>query len=136
MSLVQYFYLYLLTIPIFFLIDLLWLGVIAKDFYQTKLATFLGPVNWTAAIIFYLLFIIGILIFAVVPALEAESLTKAVLLGALFGFFAYATYELTNLATLQNWPISVVLVDLVWGAVLSGSVAAISYFFGRHFLSL
>jgi uncharacterized membrane protein len=114
---------------------MLWLGVIAKGFYQDKLIAFLGPVNWTAAIIFYLIFIVGILIFAVVPALEAQSLLKAVMLGALFGFFTYATYDLTNLATLKDWPMVVVLVDIVWGAVLSGSVATASFFIGRSLFS-
>lgn len=131
MSLLQFAYLYLLTIPVFFLIDMLWLGVLAKGFYQDKLGGFLGPINWTAAIIFYLIFIVGILIFAVAPALESQSLAKAVVLGALFGFFTYATYDLTNLATLKDWPIIVVVVDIVWGAVLSGSVAAVSYLIGK-----
>ncbi len=132
MSVLQYVYLYLLTIPVFFAIDMLWLGVIAKDFYQEKLVDFLGPVNWTAAIIFYLIFIVGVLIFAVVPALESQSLTKALVLGALFGFFAYATYDLTNLATLKDWPLSIVVVDMLWGAVLSGSVATASYIIGKN----
>lgn len=131
MSLIQFVYLYLLTIPVFFAIDMVWLGVVASGFYQEKLANFLGPVNWTAAIIFYLIFIVGIMIFAVAPALDAQSLTKAILLGALFGFFTYATYDLTNLATLKDWPISVVFVDIIWGAVLSGSVAAASYLIGK-----
>jgi uncharacterized membrane protein len=131
MSLLQFAYLYLLTIPVFFLIDMIWLGVLAKGFYQDKLGGFLGPVNWTAAIIFYLIFIVGILIFAVAPALESQSLAKAVVLGALFGFFTYATYDLTNLATLKDWPIIVVVVDIIWGAVLSGSVAAVSYLIGK-----
>lgn len=132
MSALQFVYLYLVTVPIFFIIDMLWLGLIAKDFYQVKLANFLGPVNWTAAIIFYLLFIIGIIIFSVAPALEAQSLSKAIMFGALFGFFTYATYDLTNLATLKDWPILVVVVDIVWGMVLTGSVAAASYLVGKH----
>lgn len=131
MTTIQYIYLYVLTIPAFFLIDMLWLGVIAKDFYQEKLVSFLGPVNWTAAIVFYLIFIIGILIFAVAPALGSQSWQKALVLGALFGFFTYATYDLTNLATLRDWPLTVTLVDMVWGAVLSGSVATVSFFIGR-----
>jgi len=131
MTTIQYIYLYVLTIPAFFLIDMLWLGVIAKDFYQEKLVSFLGPVNWTAAIVFYLIFIIGILIFAVAPALESQSWQKALILGVLFGFFTYATYDLTNLATLREWPLTVTLVDMVWGAVLSGSVATVSFFIGR-----
>lgn len=93
--------------------------------------SFLGPVNWTAAIVFYLIFIVGILIFAVAPALESQSWQKALVLGALFGFFTYATYDLTNLATLREWPLTVTLVDMVWGAVLSGSVATVSFFIGR-----
>ncbi|MBX9765199.1 DUF2177 family protein [Patescibacteria group bacterium] len=135
MTFLQSVYLYLLTVPVFFAIDMLWLGVIAKDFYQKQLAGFLGPVNWTAAIIFYFIFIVGILIFAVLPGLEAKSAIKALTLGALFGFMAYATYDLTNLATLKNWPLTVTLVDMAWGAVLSGSVATVSYFIGKSLFS-
>ncbi len=130
----QYIYLYLLTVPVFFTIDMVWLGLIAVKFYQSQLAAFLGPVNWTAAIIFYLIYIVGILIFAVLPALDENSLMKAIILGALFGFFTYATYDFTNLATLKDWPIIVVVVDVIWGAVLSGSVAAISYYLGKQFI--
>ncbi len=127
MTTLQYIYLYLLTMPVFFAVDMLWLGVVAKSFYQNKLAAFLGPVNWTAAIIFYLLYIVGILVFAVLPAVSAGSLVRAITLGAFFGFVAYATYDLTNLATLKNWPLSVTIVDMLWGAVLTGTVAAGSY---------
>jgi uncharacterized membrane protein len=132
MTSIQYIYLYLLTVPVFLAIDMVWLGVVAKGFYQTNLASFLGPVHWVAAIIFYLIFIIGILIFAVAPALEVGSLVRALVLGALFGFFAYATYDLTNLATLKDWPLNVTLIDMVWGAVLSGSVSVISYSIARY----
>lgn len=131
MTLVQFVYLYFLTIPVFVLIDALWLGVLAKDMYQDKLAHLLGPVNWSAAVIFYLLFIVGIIIFAVAPALEAQSLQKALVFGALFGFFTYATYDLTNLATLKDWPVVVVVADIIWGMVLSGSVATVSFLIGR-----
>lgn len=134
MSLIQFVYLYLLTIPVFFLIDMLWLGVVAKGFYQDRLGHLLGSVNWTAAVIFYLIYIVGIFIFAVAPALDSQSLMKAIVLGALFGFFTYATYDFTNLATLKDWPVSVVLVDVLWGAVLSGSVAAVSYLIGKNLL--
>lgn len=129
---IQYIYLYLLTVPAFFIIDMLWLGVVARGFYQSQLAQFLGPVNWPAAIIFYLIYIVGILIFAVVPGLTAGSLSKVLILGALFGFFTYATYDFTNLATLKDWPLTVVLVDVAWGAVLSASVAGVSYWIGTH----
>jgi uncharacterized membrane protein len=134
MSTVQLIYLYLLTIPAFFAIDMIWLGFVASKFYQSQIGYLLGPVNWTAAIIFYLLYIIGIIIFAVHPALVSGSFGKAVLLGALFGFFAYATYDLTNLATLKDWPLLVSIVDLAWGTVLTGSVAAVSYYLGKTFI--
>lgn len=131
MTFIQYIYLYLLTIPAFFIIDMVWLGFVAKDFYQEKLVHLLGPISWPAAIIFYLVFIIGVIFFAVAPALDANSFSKAVILGALFGFFTYATYDLTNLATLKDWPLIVVFVDIAWGMVLSGSVAAVSFFIGK-----
>ena len=131
MSYIQFLYLYLCTVPVFFLIDMLWLGVVAKGFYQQHLGYLIGPINWPAAIIFYLLFIVGIIIFAVAPALETQSLIKAVVLGALFGLFTYATYDLTNLATIKDWPLIVVFVDIIWGMVLSGSVAAVSFIIGR-----
>lgn len=134
MSAIQFVYLYLFTVPVFFLIDMVWLGLVAKNFYQDKIGYLLGPVNWPAAIIFYLLFIVGIIIFAVAPALEAQSLSKVIIYGALFGFFTYATYDLTNLATVKDWPLIVVFVDIIWGMVLSGSVATVSYFIGKTFI--
>jgi uncharacterized membrane protein len=127
-----YFKLYLLTIPVFFAIDLLWLGVVAKNFYQNNLAHLLSPaVNWPAAFLFYFMYIAGIILFAVKPGLDAESLGKAIIWGALFGFFTYATYDLTNLATLRDWPLKVVFVDIAWGTLLCTLVASGSYLLGR-----
>jgi uncharacterized membrane protein len=127
--------LYALTVPVFFIVDLLWLGVVAKGFYQKNLNHLLSPlVNWPAAIIFYLLFIAGILIFAVVPAVEKSSLRYAVVYGALFGFFTYMTYELTNLALLKDWPLNIVFVDIIWGVVLCTTVSTISYILARWLL--
>lgn len=134
MTILQYIYLYALTVPVFFLIDMLWLGLVANKFYQSQLGHLLGPVNWTAAIVFYLMYIVGILIFAIVPALDAQSLSKALLFGALFGFFTYATYDFTNLATLKDWPLMVVIVDVLWGTVLSGSVATVGFLLGKAFV--
>ena len=91
-------------------------------------------VNWTAAGIFYLLFIVGIFVFAIMPAVEKESFRHALIYGALFGFFTYATYDLTNLATLKDWPLKIVLIDILWGAVLTASVS-ISGFFIMRWLS-
>ena len=131
MSTIQYVYLYLMTVPVFFIIDMLWLGVIAKDFYRSQMEV---SVNWTAAIVFYLMYIVGIIIFAVAPALKTGDWTTALMWGALFGFFTYATYDLTNLATLKDWPLKLVFVDIIWGTVLGSSVATASYFLGKTFL--
>lgn len=121
-------WLYLIATVAFFAIDMLWLGLIARNFYREKLGfIFTGDVRWPAAIVFYLLYIGGILYFAVNPALEAASLQKALLNGALFGLMCYATYDLTNMATIQQWPLVVVVVDIIWGIVLTGSVSAITY---------
>ena len=126
---------YLLSLIVFLAVDMLWLGVVAKNFYRNNLGHLLrADVNWAAALIFYLLYVAGVLIFAAMPALERQSLRQAVLLGALFGFFAYATYDLTNLATLKDWPLNVVLVDILWGAVLTACVAAASFGIGRWIL--
>jgi uncharacterized membrane protein len=129
------FLVYLITVPIFFIIDLVWLGVIAKGFYQKHLGYLMRPqINWVAAILFYLLFIIGIVLFAVKPALEVQKPVWALVYGALFGFFAYATYDLTNLATVKDWPVIVTVIDLIWGTVLCGSVALGSYFLSNKIL--
>ena len=120
--------LYLISVPIFFIIDMLWLGVFAKDFYQSRLGHLLGEVQWGPAILFYLLFLLGLTYFATYPATVAGSITVAITLGAAFGFFTYMTYDLTNLATLKDWPLSIVLVDIIWGTVLGASVAAGVYF--------
>jgi len=124
--------LYFSTLVAFLSIDLLWLGLLARGFYRKHLGFLMSPSpNWTAAIIFYLLFIAGLLIFAVIPGLTGESMGKAVLLGALFGLFTYATYDLTNLATIKDWPLTLTVVDILWGVVLSSAVSWISFLIGR-----
>lgn len=120
--------LYLIALPVFFAFDMIWLGLVAKDFYRAQIGFLLSEkVNWVAAISFYLLFIVGVVFFVVVPALERGSWMYALLVGALFGFITYATYDLTNLATTKDWPLFVTLVDLAWGAVLSASVATVTF---------
>lgn len=127
LTLTQYLLTYLVSVPVFFAIDMLWLGIVARGFYQSQLAHLLGPVNWPVAIAFYLIFLVGLLIFALGPALAGKGLTYALLFGALFGFFTYTTYDLTNWATLKDWPPLVVFVDIAWGTVLSASVAGVTY---------
>lgn len=119
---------YLVAVVVFFSIDLVWLGVVAQRFYQNQIGFLLSPkVNWTAAISFYLLYIIGLLYFAVRPALLNDSWQIALFTGAFFGFITYATYDLTNLATLKDWPLLVTVVDLMWGTTLGASVSTVTY---------
>ena len=121
--------LYAIALPVFFAIDMLWLGVVAKNFYRSQIGNSMKPdVNWVAAIIFYLIFIAGLVVFVIEPAMEKASWRHALLLGAFFGFVCYATYDLTNLAVAKDWPVLVTIVDLAWGAVLAASVSTITYF--------
>ena len=124
--------LYALTVLGFLVIDFVWLTVVAQNFYQKHLGSFLrdDPIV-AAAAVFYLLYLVGVLVFVVLPALEAESFVRAVAMGALFGLIAYATFDLTCYALFQGFPVIVVAVDLVWGAVLTASVSAIGYAAGR-----
>ncbi len=116
--------LYCIALPIFFGLDMLWLGVAAKNFYTKQIGFLMTPkVNWAAAILFYLLFLAGLVVFVIAPAVEKDSWVRALLLGALFGLITYATYDLTNLATLKDWPLVLTVVDLTWGMVLAGSVS-------------
>jgi len=124
--------LYLSTLAAFFVIDLIWLGLVARGLYRKFLGFLLSPTpNWTAAILFYLLWVAGLLVFAVVPGLQAGSVKKALLLGALFGFLTYATYDLTNQATVKDWPLTITVVDLLWGTFLATAVSYISFLIGR-----
>ncbi|MHC4857652.1 MAG: DUF2177 family protein, partial [Planctomycetota bacterium] len=112
----------------FFAVDMIWLGVIARGFYRKALEPLLTPnINWTAAIVFYFLFLVGILVFALLPGLKKQSFVYTVSMAALFGFIAYATYDLTNLATLRDWPLLMSMVDMLWGAFLSASTAGVTY---------
>ena len=119
---------YLVALPVFFAIDMVWLGLVAKGLYRKHLGHLLRPrPRWAAAIAFYLVFIAGIVFFSVMPALTAGSIGKAALYGVLFGFFTYATYDLTNLATIKEWPPIITIIDLCWGMFLCGSVSVVSY---------
>ncbi len=121
--------LYAIALPVFFTIDMIWLGLVAKNFYRGQIGTLMKTdVNWVAAIIFYLIFISGLVVFVITPAMEKGSLSHALLFGALFGFVCYATYDLTNLAVAKDWPLLVTIVDLIWGAVLAASVSSVTYF--------
>jgi len=127
-----YLKLYVITLIAFFAIDMVWLGLVARTFYRQHLGFLMAPSpNWLAVIIFYLLFIVGILVFVVVPGLENGSLKTTLLRAALFGLITYATYDLTNLATLKDWPVLITVVDLAWGTVLSVAVSFVSFMAGK-----
>ena len=119
---------YAATAIVFCGLDFIWLGFVAKGYYQTQIGTLLlEKPNLPVAALFYALYIVGVLIFAVLPALDAGSWGKALLYGALFGFFAYATYDLANLATLKGWSLRIALLDLAWGSVVTGASATAGY---------
>lgn len=127
----QYLKIYVSALVGFLLIDAIWLGVVARGFYRRHLGFLLADhVNWWAAGSFYLLFVAGVLVFAVAPGLSAGSLPRALMLGGLFGLVTYGTYDLTNLATVKDWPLIVTVVDLAWGTVLTASVSGIGYLAG------
>ena len=127
--------LYLITLPILFALDMAWLTLVAKNFYAAQIGFLMKPdINWIAAVLFYLVFIVGLVLFVIMPALEKGSWVHALLFGALFGFISYATYDLTNLATLKDWPLLVTLVDLAWGSILSASVCVAAYFVANRIL--
>jgi uncharacterized membrane protein len=124
--------LYAIALPVFFAIDMVWLGLVAKNFYRDQIGFLMkSDVNWAAAIVFYLLFVVGLVIFVIAPAIEKNSWLHALLFGALFGLITYATYDLSNLATLKDWPLLVTVVDLAWGATLAASVSTVTYFIAR-----
>lgn len=117
----------LFVLVIFMVVDLIWLGFIGRSLYQKYIGHLLKKdVNWTAALIFYGLFILGLTYFAVFPALEASSLTDALLLGGFFGLLMYATYDLTNLATLEGWSVPITIIDMIWGTFLGALVSSLT----------
>ena len=124
--------LYFATLLVFFAIDMLWLGLVARSFYQKQLGFLMSPSpNWIAALVFYLLFIVGLVVFVIDPGLKDNSLPLTLGRAALFGLIAYATYDLTNLATIKDWPVLVTIVDLTWGVVVSVAVSYAGFVIGK-----
>ena len=118
---------YLITLAVFLPIDLLWLGFVARDFYRDSLGPLMAqPLRMDIGLLFYVIFVVGLVYFGMREAMAANDWRVALMQGALFGFFAYATYDLTNLATLKSYPLSLALADLAWGTVLSGVSAALA----------
>ena len=120
--------LYFISLFVFLGIDSIWLLLIAKKFYADQLGYLMAKTpNLLAALIFYLLFIVGVVFLVLAPALKNNSLSQAILMGALFGLCSYATYDLTNLATIKDWPIIITIIDMIWGTTLSAVVAGVSF---------
>jgi uncharacterized membrane protein len=124
---------YVSTVIPFVLIDLIWLGIVAKSFYRRQLGSLMAePIQILPAAVFYLGHPIGIVIFAVLPALASGgSLVHAAGLGALFGLFCYGTYDLVNLSTLKGWPLPLTIVDMAWGTILTAAIAIIGTWWMR-----
>jgi len=132
----KYLYLYIFTFIVFLAIDAIWLGIIAKNMYSDKIGHLMAEnPNLVAAGVFYLLFVATLLVFVVIPGYEAQSLTKTIILGALFGMITYATYDLTNLATLKDWPFSTTVIDIIWGASLATTTSVAGYYIA-NFLNI
>ena len=116
---------YLAALLVFFLADMVWLGTMVSRLYRPTLGDLLlSGVNMPPAILFYVIYPVGLVIFAIVPGLKSGNITTALFLGALFGFFTYGTYDLTNQATLRNWSTTLTIADMAWGSVLGGISAA------------
>jgi uncharacterized membrane protein len=125
----MYFKLYAIALPVFCAIDMVWLRFVAKNFYRDQIGFLMtSQINWAAAIAFYLLFVVGLVLFVIAPAIEKRSWVHALVFGALFGLITYATYDLSNLATLNDWPVLVTVVDMAWGATLAALVCTATYF--------
>jgi len=129
----QYILAYIATTISFFALDFFWINYFAKDYLTERIGDLI-QFNITAAIIFYLIYIFGIVLFAVSPALLAGNWKVALFLGAAFGFFCYATYDMTNLATLKDWPVSFAVLDIAWGTFLTGSSAALGFIITKYFV--
>jgi len=127
---------YATTLVAFFVVDMVWLGIMAPRYYRPTMGDIaLATVNLPAAAAFYVLYPIGLLVFAIYPALKSGSVTTALIYGALFGFFTYASYDLTNLATLRNWTWSLTLIDVAWGTILASASAAIAFLLLTKFVT-
>ncbi len=112
------------TFVVLLVIDMVWLGLVAKGMYQEAMGDLMSPQPRLAfAAVFYLIYPVGLMIFAILPGIDAHSVTRAAVLGGLFGLFCYATYDLTNLAVIRNWPLALSFIDIAWGTVVSGMAA-------------
>lgn len=133
MTAIQFIKVYAVGLAVFLAMDLTWLGVLAKGFYQEQLGYLMRPdVRVGAAVLFYLIYVAAIVVLVVAPAVEQESLGRALATGALFGLAAYAAFDLTSLALVRDFPVKVAVVDLAWGVVLTATVSAAGFWAGMR----
>ncbi len=118
---------------VFGLLDSTWFRFSLKALYLPEIGTLIGPLRWGPALAFYVLYVIGIQIFAVRPALAAASVNYALVHGALFGFFCYMTWNLTNYAVMKTWSLKVTLVDMTWGTTATAITAAAATYVALRF---
>ena len=136
MTTTQFLKLYAASLAVCFSLDLLWLGVFAKAFYDKQMGHLLRPdVQWVPALLFYLVYVAAMIVFVVQPALDRGSMLRAIGLGAFFGVAAYSAFDLTSLALLKDFPLTIALVDLAWGATLAGTVCGAGYWMSRTILA-
>lgn len=129
--------LFCIALPLGAVIDLFWIGVVSINFYREQLGNLFAPtIVWQAALLFYVFYILAIIGFAVLPALKAHSLKKALLLGAGLGFTAYMTYDLTNLAVIRDWPLLMSVVDIAWGTFFTTLISGMTYVVATKFFRL
>ncbi len=125
----RYLVAYVVTMIVMLAIDLLWLAVLAKSLYRESIGHLMAEnANLQAAAVFYLIYVGGLVLYGVAPHAAEPGVWKAAGSAAVFGFIAYATYDLTNLATLRDWPVRIVIIDLAWGAFISAIAAAAGKF--------
>lgn len=129
---IKWLWLYLISFAAFLAIDAVWLTVMSGRFYKPQLGDLMrDQPNLAVALLFYLVYVVGVIVLAVMPGFEAGSVAKAAAYGALLGFVAYGTYDITNLSTIRDWPVIVTVVDLVWGTTLTAIMATIGYYTAR-----
>lgn len=130
---IQFVKLYLLSAGLFLIIDLFWLVVVSRTMYQHFIGQLLGETRLLPAILFYLLYVAGVTFFVLLPGVEKGSLAYIIGAGTLFGLVSYATYDLTNLATLKDWPVAMTVIDLAWGSFVTATTSGIVYWVNQHF---
>ena len=130
-----YIKLFLTSFVTFLLLDAIWLGLIARTFYAKNLALYLTDnVIWPSALIFYVIFNIGLLVFVILPSIEKNSYSTLVIYSLLYGLVTFATYDLTNLATIRDWPLIVSIVDMSYGMFVALASASAAFYANKYFI--